>query len=108
MAMRRTQKEIQQVAPWWFLGLLIFCTVLMFIDAARNPATKQQFLRVWGATFAAPFESVASGVGGSGVGIVRRIANIKNAEAENFHLKERVEQLEIEVRQGRAAKDENE
>jgi rod shape-determining protein MreC len=108
MAMRRTQKEIQQVAPWWFLGLLIFCTVLMFIDAARNPATKQQFLRVWGATFAAPFESVASGVGGSGVGIIRRIANIKNAEAENLHLKERVEQLEIEVRQGRAAKDENE
>ncbi len=108
MAMRRTQKEIQQVAPWWFAVLLTICSVLMFVDAARNPATKQQFFRVWGQAFASPFESITSSVGVSGVGFVRRIANIRNAEAENFGLRRKVEELEIQVRQSQAAADENE
>jgi rod shape-determining protein MreC len=108
MAMRRTEKESRQVAPWWFFGLLVLNLVLMFIDAAHNPVSKQQFARVWGQVIAAPLQTVTSTVGGSGVGFFRRISNIRNAESENIQLKQRVDELEIAVRNAKAATDENE
>jgi rod shape-determining protein MreC len=107
MVARRTQKEIRQVAPWWFIGLLILNGVLMGFDAARRPDTKQQFFRVWGQTFAAPFEWATTAVGGTGVGLFQRIKNIKNAEAENVQLRQQVDQMQIELRNARAAADEN-
>jgi|SRR4051794_34861423 len=108
MVTRRTEKELRQAAPWWFVGLLLLNLALMFLDAARNPNTKQQFLRVWGQTVASPFETITSVVGGSGFGFIQHLKNLKGAEAENQQLRQQVDQLQIEVRSARAAKDENE
>src|SRR5919112_4434308 len=102
----RTQKEIRQRAPWWLIGLLFFNLALMAYDA-RDDVTKQRVIRVWIQAIAAPFQRITTGAGGAGVGFFQRIANLRNAAAENEQLKKRVEEMDAELRQSRAAIDEN-
>lgn len=106
MAVARTQKEIRQRAPWWLIGLLLACVALMSYDA-RDEGTKQRLIRVWAQAIASPFQRVTSGAGSAGVGFFQRIANWRNAAAENEQLKQRVAELEVEARQARADRDEN-
>src|SRR5919107_1730751 len=98
----RTQKEIRQRAPWLLIGLLFFNLALMAYDA-RDDVTKQRIIRVWAQAVAAPFQRVTSGAGGAGVGFFQRLANLRNAATENEQLRARVEQMEAEMRQSRAA-----
>src|SRR5215210_9252237 len=107
MAVNRTQKEIRQRAPWWLVGLLVANLALMSYDA-RDDVTKQRLIRVWAQAIASPFQRVTSGAGGAGVNFFQRIASWRNAAAENEQLKQRVAELEIEARQARADRDENE
>jgi rod shape-determining protein MreC len=107
MAVARTQKEIRQRAPWWFVGLLVFQLGLMAFDA-RDGVTKQRMIRVWVQALVSPFQSAASGVGGAGSGFFNWLGSLRNAAAENVQLKQRVEQMEGELSQLRANRDENE
>jgi rod shape-determining protein MreC len=107
MAVARTQREIRQRAPWWFVGLLVFQLGLMAFDA-RDGVTKQRMIRVWAQALVSPFQSAASGVGGAGSGFFQWFGNLRNAAAENQQLKQRVEQMEGELSQLRANRDENE
>jgi rod shape-determining protein MreC len=107
MAVARTQKEIRQRAPWWFVGLLVFQLGLMAYDA-RDGVTKQRMIRVWAQALVSPFQSAASGVGGAGSGLFQWIGNLRNAAAENVQLKEHIGQMEGELSQLRADRDENE
>lgn len=107
MAAIRTQKEIRQRAPWWLVGLLFVNLALMTYDA-RDDVTKQRMIRVWAQAIASPFQRATSGAGGAGVSFFQKIANWRTAAAENEQLKQRVAELEIEARQGRADRDENE
>ncbi|MDT4955991.1 MAG: rod shape-determining protein MreC [Acidobacteriota bacterium] len=107
MAVARTQKEIRQRAPWWFVGLLVFQLGLMAYDA-RDGVTKQRMIRVWAQALVSPFQNAASGVGGAGAGFFQWLGNLRNAAAENVQLKQRVEQMEGELAQLRANRDENE
>ena len=102
----RSQKEIRQRAPWWLIGLLFFNLALMAYDA-RDDVTKQRIIRVWAQAVAAPFQRITTGAGGAGVGFFQRLANLRNAAAENEQLKKRVEEMDAELRQSRAAIDEN-
>ena len=102
----RSQKEIRQRAPWWLIGLLFFNLALMAYDA-RDDVTKQRVIRVWAQAVAAPFQRITTGAGGAGVGFFQRLANLRNAAAENEQLKKRVEEMDAELRQSRAAIDEN-
>lgn len=103
----RSQKEIRQRAPWWFVGLLVLNVGLMSFDA-RDVATKQRVIRVWAQAIAAPLQKVTTGIGDSGVGLVRQIANLRRASAENEELRKQVEQMQIQVRDLRETADENE
>lgn len=103
----RTQKEIRQRAPLWLIGLL-FANLLMMSYDARDEVSKQRMLRVWVQAIVAPVQSISSGVGSTGVGFFQKIGNLHNATAENEQLKERVEKMDIELRNLRAAADENE
>jgi rod shape-determining protein MreC len=64
-------------------------------------------IRVWAQAIVAPFQRVTTGVGGTGVGFFQRIVNLRNAAAENEQLRKRVEEMDAELRQSRAAIDEN-
>ena len=103
----RTQKEIRQRAPIWLIGLLLVFLVLMSYDA-RDDVTKQRMIRVWAQSVAAPFQYVSSWIGGTGTGFFHRVANLRHLEAENAQLKQRVEQMENELRNSHAATSENE
>jgi rod shape-determining protein MreC len=106
MAVARTQKEIRQRAPWWFLGLLVFQLALMAYDA-RDGVTKQRMIRVWAQALISPFQSAASSVGGAGSGFFQYFRDMRNAAAENGQLKKRLESMEAELSQSRANHDEN-
>jgi rod shape-determining protein MreC len=103
----RSQKEIRQRAPLWLLMLLVVNLGLMSYDA-RDDLTKQRMIRVWAQSIAAPFQYVSSWIGGAGTGFFHRVANLRGLEGENAQLRARVEQMENEVRDSRAAADENE
>jgi rod shape-determining protein MreC len=103
----RSQKEIRQRAPLWLIMLLVVNLGLMSYDA-RDDLTKQRVIRVWAQSVAAPFQYVSSWIGSAGAGFFHRIANLRSLEAENAQLRQRVEQMENEMRDSRAAADENE
>lgn len=109
MAVARTQREIRQRAPWLFVGLLFANMALMTFDAKENgDATKQRVIRVWAQAVAAPFQRITSGLGGAGVGFFQRIANLRHTSAENEQLRQRVAQMESDLRGQRAIAAENE
>ncbi|HEY6189665.1 MAG TPA: rod shape-determining protein MreC [Pyrinomonadaceae bacterium] len=106
MAVVRTQREIRQRAPWWLVGLLFVNLALMAYDA-RDNVTKQRMIRVWAQAIVSPAQRVTTGAGGAGLGLIERIANLRNAASENEQLKQRVEQMQIELSETRMAADEN-
>jgi rod shape-determining protein MreC len=109
MAIARTQREIRQRAPLLLIGLLLGCFALMAFDARENgDATKQHVVRTWAQAVAAPFQRLASGVGGAGFGFFKHLGDLRHASAENEALKQRLAQLEVELSQTRHAADENE
>jgi rod shape-determining protein MreC len=103
----RTQKEIRRRAPLWFGALLVLNFILMSYSA-RDAVTKQSVMRSWAQAIALPIQTLSSGAGSAGLGFFQHIGNLFHAEAENQELRQRVEQMEIELRQMRAASDENE
>jgi rod shape-determining protein MreC len=107
MAVARTQKEIRQRAPWWFVGLLVLNLALMAYDA-RDGVTKQRMIRIWAQSLLSPFQSAASGVGGAGSGLFQYIGSLRSAAAENVQLKQQLSQMEGELLQLRAERGENE
>lgn len=102
----RTQKEIRQRAPLWLVGLLGLNLALMSYDA-RDVVTKQRMIRIWVQMAAAPFQRVLASVGGTGIGTFQYIAHLRNAVAENEQLKGRIAEMETEMRETRATRDEN-
>jgi rod shape-determining protein MreC len=107
MAIARSQREIRQRTPWWLLGLLIFNLALAAYDA-RDTVTKQRMIRVWAQSLLSPFQSAASGIGGTGSGFFQYVGNLRSAAAENVQLKQRIEQMEMEFHQLRTEQGENE
>ncbi|MEA2173391.1 MAG: rod shape-determining protein MreC [Blastocatellia bacterium] len=105
----RSQKEIRQRAPLWLVGMLFASLALMTYDARENgDATKQRVIRSWAQAVASPFQRATSGAGSTGIGFFRYLGNLRNAAAENDGLRKRVEEMEIELRNARETKDENE
>ena len=106
MAVMRTQREIRQRAPWWLIGLLFVNLGLMSYDA-RDNVSKQRMIRVWAQAVVSPFQRITTGAGGASVGLVQRLINLRNAASENEQLRQRVEQMQIELAQSRTSLDEN-
>lgn len=106
MLRMRTQREVRQRAPLWLAALLIINFALMTIDA-RDRETSQRLIRVWMQAIAAPLQSVTTGVGASGVGVFQYFANLRGAAEENAGLRARITEMETELRDARAARDEN-
>ncbi len=106
MPVQRTQKEIRRRAPLWLVVLLGVNLALMSVSA-RDEATRERKILVWGQMVAAPVQSLFSGASRSGAGFFRYIANLKNAADENEQLKQRLAQAETELRDAKIAREEN-
>jgi rod shape-determining protein MreC len=104
---RSTQKEIRQRAPLWLVILLVANFGLMSWNA-KDTETGQPVVRTWAQSLFTPVQTATTGVGGAGVGFFRRLADLRQAQAENEALRRRVAEAENELREARQARDENE
>ncbi|HEX8179426.1 MAG TPA: rod shape-determining protein MreC [Pyrinomonadaceae bacterium] len=105
----RTQREIRQRAPLWLTGLLVLNLALMAFSAHQSgDISRPRVLQVWVQALFAPVQSAMTGAGGAGVGFFQHIADLRHAASENEGLKRRVADMETELRDARAVRDENE
>lgn len=103
----RSQKEVWRLTPWLMIVLLLGNFMLMAFDA-REIGTGQRMIRVWAQTIAhfvqAPVTTVSSAV----TGYFQSIVNLRNAQDENSLLQQRVQELEVELKQSEDLEAENE
>jgi rod shape-determining protein MreC len=104
---RSTQKEIRQRAPLWLLVLLALNFGLMTWHA-KDAATGQPVIKSWAQSALSPVQTATTGVGGAGLGFFRTLADMRNAQAENQDLRQRLAEAQNELREARQARDENE
>lgn len=92
----RSQKDVWRLTPWLMIALLLGNFILMAWDAKSNN-TGQRMIRVWAMALAdfvqSPVTSVSSGV----TNYFQSLASLGNAASENDQLKQRVQELEVEV-----------
>jgi len=102
----RSQKEVWRLTPWLMIALLLGNFVLMAYDA--KTASQERVLRVWTQALAnfvqSPVTTVTSGV----TGYFQSIVSLRSAQTENDALKQRVQELEVEVQQKEDLNKENE
>lgn len=102
----RSQKDVWRLAPWLMIALLIINFVLMAFDA-REITSGQRVVRSWTQTAAdfvqSPITTVTSGVSN----YFASIANLRTAQSENDVLKQRVQELEVELKQKEELASEN-
>jgi len=103
----RSQQEVWKITPWVMLLLLLCNFVLMAFDA-REASSEQRVIRVWSQTVAdfvqSPVTFVSSGVSN----YFSSISSMRTAQSENDALKQRVQELEVEVQTNKNLTFENE
>ncbi|PYS99822.1 MAG: rod shape-determining protein MreC [Acidobacteria bacterium] len=93
----RSQQEVWRMTPWLVIVLLLGNFMLMAFDA-REITSGQRIIRVWSQALAdfvqSPVTSASSGVGN----YFSSISNLRSAQSDNDLLKQRVQELELEIR----------
>jgi rod shape-determining protein MreC len=93
----RSQQEVWRMTPWLVIVLLLGNFMLMAFDA-REITSGQRIIRVWSLSLAdfvqSPVTSVSSGIGN----YFSSISNLRSAQTDNDLLKQRVQELELEIR----------
>ena len=102
----RSQKEVWRLTPWLMIALLLGNFVLMAYDA--KTASQERVIRVWTQAIANFVQSPVTTVTSSVTGYFQSIVNLRSAQTENDELKQRVQELEIEVQQKKELAKENE
>lgn len=103
----RTQREVRQRAPVWFIGLLAINLAAMGLSA-RDAGTSDFVVRGWAQGLVSIVQRPVSSVGSAGKGVFENIWNFRQAAAENERLRGEVTRLETEAREGEFARSENE
>lgn len=86
------------MAPWLMLALLFLNFALMALDA-RDRTTGQWVVRAWAQTAADFVQSPVTTVTSSVANYFTSISNLRSAQDENTLLKQRIQELEVEIRQ---------
>ena len=102
----RSQKEVWRLAPWLMIALLLMNFILMAFEA-REITTGQRVVRAWTQTAAdfvqSPVTTITSAISNYFVSI----SNLRGAQSENDLLKQRVQELEVEIKQKQDLASEN-
>jgi len=93
----RSQKEVWRLTPWLVILLLLANFVLMAFDA-REIGSGRRVIRVWGQTGADFVQSPVTTLTTSLSSYFGSIANLRSAQTENDDLKQKVEELQIEIK----------
>lgn len=91
----RSQKEVWRLTPWLMVALLIGNFVLMAWHARTE--TNQSVLRVWTGTIANFFQTPVTSVASSVTDYFNSFLTLRTAQDENSQLKQRIQELEVEI-----------
>ena len=94
----RSQKDVWRLTPWLMIALLLVNFILMAFDA-RDSTSGQRVVRSWTQTAADFVQSPATTVTSGIANYFTSISNLRSAQSENDVLKQRVQELEVEVKQ---------
>lgn len=102
----RSQKEVWRLTPWLMIALLLGNFVLMAYDA--KTASQERVIRVWTQAIANFVQSPVTTITSSVTGYFESFVKLRSAQTENDALKQRVQELEVEVQQKEELAKENE
>jgi rod shape-determining protein MreC len=103
----RSQKEVWKLTPWLVLILLLGNFILMAFDA-REITSGQRVIRTWTQTVADFVQSPVTTMTSSVSGYFTSIANLRSAQDENTELKQKVEELKLQIASQEGLTSENE
>src|SRR5256714_444554 len=104
-----TQREIRRRAPLWLTALLALNVALMAFSAHQDAdINKPRVAQVWAQALFSPAQGAVTGVGGTIGDKFRHIASLNRAATENEQLKRQLADMQTELREARASRDENE
>jgi len=92
----RSQQEVWRLTPWLAVVLCVANFVLMAFDA--RTAGNQRVIRIWSQTVADFVQSPVTTLSSSVTGYFGSIANLRSAQDENDSLKQRIQELEVELK----------
>lgn len=93
----RSQKEVWRLTPWLVIALLLGNFILMAFDA-REITSGQRIIRVWTQTGADFVQSPVTTVTSAIANYFGSIASLRSAQDENSQLKQRIQELEVELK----------
>jgi len=93
----RSQKEVWRLTPWLVITLLLGNFILMAFSA-KDITSGQRIIRVWGLTVADFVQSPVTSITSSVSNYFGSIATLRTAQDENGVLKQRVQELEVELK----------
>jgi rod shape-determining protein MreC len=102
----RSQKEVWRLTPWLMIALLLGNFVLMAWDAKTG--SQQRVIRVWAQAAADFVQSPVSTVSSAVTNYFQSFRNLSGAASENEQLKQRVQELEVELQSRQSLVTENE
>lgn len=94
----RSQKEVWRLTPWLMIALLLANFILMAFDA-RDKSSGQRIVRAWTQTAADFVQSPVTTVTSSIVNYFTSISSLRSAQSDNDLLKQRVQELDVELQQ---------
>ena len=103
----RSQKEVWRLTPWLMVALLLGNFILMAWDA-RDTDSNQRVIRVWTQTIADFVQSPATTLSSSVTNYFQSISSLRSAASENDVLKQKIQELEVEVQSKQDLAKENE
>ena len=103
----RSQKDVWRLTPWLMIALLLGNFILMAFDA-REISTGQRVIRAWTQTAADFIQSPVATVSSSIANYFSSISSLRSAQDENGALKQRVQELEVELKRTEELASENE
>src|SRR5687767_6735185 len=93
----RSQKEVWRMTPWLVIVLLLGNFLLMAFDA-KQVTSGQRIIRVWSQTAADFVQSPVTTITSFVSGYFSSISNLRSAQDENSELRQRVQELEVELK----------
>ena len=103
----RSQKEVWRLTPWLAVALLLGNFILMAFDA-REKDSNQRVVRVWTQAVADFVQSPVTSLSSSVNGYFQSISSLRTAQSDNDALKQRIQELEVELQQKEELSAENE
>ncbi len=103
----RSQKDVWRLTPWLAVALLLGNFVLMAFDA-RDATSGQRMVRVWSQTVAHFVQAPVTTITSSVTSFFQSFVTLRSAQDENDELKQRIQELEVEVKQKEDLASENE